>query len=375
MIYIILLISAFIPGLIGGESSYGYVAWYLMSVLIIIWRLVSITLREDVQVVLYIALVCVLVVLIVNTIAIFPNLDGYRVFFELFRVIVFFLMFSFGFNAYLNRQQIPVKLLLNCIFFFCILYFLANFLFRDFIDDVELLYGKIDNVVSGRLFLPFFNPYDLAMALLIPQMVFLSRHEYIKALVVAVIIFWTQSRTGIIFMFLSIFLIQLSLLNIMTAVRNIFVLSTILIGFLAYAYIDDRFSGTYLVSNTLGLISGDSTSWTKRADQFGYLSDVPLFGYGAVPNSLLIIENGFLYEIVKNGVLSIVNIFFYYLIPLVLSVYVLCNGKEAGQKIAAVFIVSVFFAGLFNVFIYQAKFSLLYWGAYGWLVSSIFCKR
>jgi hypothetical protein len=124
----------------------------------------------------------------------------------------------------------------------------------------------------------------------------------------------------------------------------------------------EYFSKFYLISNTLGLFDGGSTSLEKRFAQYGELHEVIPLGRGVLPSSSLIIENGFVFEIIKNGLFSVITISLFYLLPTVmaLSVY-LQREKPLVCEVASIWILACVFGSVSNVFIYPPKISSLYW--------------
>jgi hypothetical protein len=246
-------------------------------------------------------------------------------------------------------------------------YLVASFAARNAIDDLELWYGKIDNVVSARLFGPFSNPYDLALFCTFPLIYCMLAKRWALTLVFAAVLVATQSRTGII-------LCATGLLFCATISRNAqqgitrWVMPAIVIGAgLLVVFLDEQvLMSMYLVSNTLGLFEGHSTTLARRFAQWRFLQDLPWLGWGTVRSSELVIENAVIYEFYRTGVMGVYTLICFYAFPVILALKtLLSNGRDRVQIALAVFVILTVVGFSASVFIYQPKLSLLYWVASG----------
>lgn len=298
---------------------------------------------------------------------------------EVIRPLVFFsaliLGLTIGSNATLSAGF--MAFVARLLMVYGVMYVVLSILFRNTVDDYELLYGKIDNVVSFRLFAPFANPYDMALAYTLPVLYFLITRNNFFALTCLVTLIFTQSRTGIILCTFATVALLFSgrklntrLLRYVLLFFAVMVISVIQFDLLGY------FSKYYLISNTLGLIDGSSTSLDKRFAQYDELGAISLLGEGALGNATLIIENGFIFEMVKNGVISIATISIYYVFPAVLAALIyLKKQRPPAYEAAAIWVAACIIGSMSNVFIYPPKISSLYWIFVGFLLGYLQIKK
>lgn len=255
--------------------------------------------------------------------------------------------------------------------FLVILYLFGSYILRDMVDDLELLYGKIDNVVSARLFVPFPNPYDLALFCALPFFYFLFLGRMLPALGVFVVLLATQSRTGIILLAIGLIIGAATSL----VVRRRMVILVLFVGVAivtALLFIVDinMLKASYLVANTAGLLDGNSTTLSRRFAQWAYLTNVPELGFGTVRSADLVIENAIIYEVYRTGVFGLYAIALFYFLPLAIAVMaILVPGVSALVVAMAIFVILTVVGFNSSVFIYQPKLSLIYWIAVGFLYS------
>lgn len=252
-------------------------------------------------------------------------------------------------------------------------YMCASFFMRDMIDDVELFYGKFDNVVSGRLFVPFPNPYDLALFCTLPIFYYILNKKILAALTLVAVLVATQSRTGILLFAIGLILCFItSNFSRVRTLRFALLLTALTATVLIFVVDLDNLRSTYLIANTLGLIEGQSTTLSRRFAQWSYVSDLPLLGWGTVRSSERVIENAVIYELYRTGALGIYSIFCFYILPACLALKALWLSERTTVSISfAIFVLLTVIGFSSSVFIYQPKLSLTYWFAVGALFSLI----
>jgi len=290
---------------------------------------------------------------------------------DIFRNFSFLFFFVLGTSIDKVRASYIVEELLVFIVRTLFIFLIVSYLFRDYFDDFENFYGKIDNVVGGRFFLPFYNPYDLGLFLLFPFTLFLLKRNFISFFISFLLIVGTQSRTALLLM---VFILLIVFFRIQSVRKNIiyFIIGFIFLLFILYINIDiDDLSKSYLIDNTQKLLVGESTTLTKRFSQWDYLNYNNLLGLGVIHTNEMMIENGYLYEFVKFGIFSLFSILFYFLIPLLLSIIKLFVFRSQNYFYLAICIWLIVFiiANNANVFLYQVKLSFLYWFIFGVFVN------
>jgi hypothetical protein len=131
-----------------------------------------------------------------------------------------------------------------------------------------------------------------------------------------------------------------------------------------------------LYDNSIKLLSGESTTLTKRYDQWENLISMDLFGSGVIHTNVQMVENGFLYEIIKFGVFSIITLLFYYTLPVFNSILFLLKNKLFNNRVNFTFafwIVLFVIGSAMNVFLYQVKLSFVFWFVNGFLLKNFKC--
>jgi hypothetical protein len=357
------------PLILGGSTGAGALAWVALSLLLFAIPALSLSGRIGNADVLIVATCVFLPPGIFIGVANFANgnFEG-RDLADYFRAPYFFIAFLAGMklartpgamNQLLARALPAIAALL-------VVYLAASFAARDLVDDLELLYGKIDNAVSGRLFMPFPNPYDLALFCILPLLYCFLERRALLAFLFAAVLVATQSRTGIL---LCGFALLICGSTSQFARRRIFrlvfpALALVLVAFMFFVDIDD-IKSIYLISNTLGLFQGESTTLSRRFAQWSYLQDLPLLGWGTIRSSELVIENAIIYEVYRTGILGVYSLLCFYVFPAFLALRVLARDRERIRIVLAIFIIVTILGFNASVFIYQPKISLLYWAATG----------
>lgn len=250
-------------------------------------------------------------------------------------------------------------------------YLIAAFVFRDAVDDAELFFGKFDNAVGGRLFLPFPNPYDLALFCTLPIFYFILIKRLLLALALTAVLVATQSRTGIVLFAVGLLLcvVVSSQARFWSFKYSMMLFVMIAIMFLLFFDMDDLRS-IYLVANTVGLFEGQSTTLSRRFAQWSYLVDLPLLGWGTVRSIDRVIENAVIYELYRTGIFGAYSILCFYFLPALLALRVLWSlGRSPVAVSLAIFVLLTIVGFGSSVFIYQPKLSLMYWFAVGALFS------
>lgn len=373
MLVLLLILSIFLqPLVVLGESALGNALWYILSSLFVIYiYIVKPKYNSSLESVRLFSAIALFVCFICSiSLAVSGDISG-RGMAEVIRPLFFATYFLLGYEIS-RSSELKVLSFVRVSALLCFGYLIMDTLYSDFVDDIELYFGKFDNVVSGRLFFPFVNPYDLAIFLIIPSILSLYYRKYLYFLIFLILLIFTQSRTGLaVFMLaFALYLVKYnSSRKLVIYIPAFFVVS---LGLLTYVFTTEAFEGYYVIENTKGLFTGKSTSLSKRLDQFAHLDGLPLFGFGAVPNSLYLIENGFLFEVMKMGVLSVFTVFFYYLLPSMLAVLILVRSQGVVPVVASIFILVNFIGSIANVFVYQPKISFLYWTSFGIAMSELY---
>jgi O-antigen ligase len=294
---------------------------------------------------------------------------------DLFRSTYFFLAFVAG--TRLGSRPALLEGLFTRVFrwtlMLLLVYLIAAWALRDRVDDLELLYGKIDNVVSSRIFFPFSNPYDLALFCILPIIYFVLQKRMGLALCLIAVLIATQSRTGLLLLclaFLICFVISRIARTRMLKFGALIFVAVVLL-FILVVDLDDIRS-TYLIANTIGLLEGQSTTLSRRFAQWAYLIDLPIFGWGTIRSADLVIENAVIYELYRTGLFGIYTLICFYGFPLALAARSVWSSKGNPLIVALAIFVLLTVAGFStSVFIYQPKLSLIYWLAVGVLFAHV----
>ena len=309
----------------------------------------------------------------IHSFSILKNIDvGLIDFADIFRNLSFVIFFLVGASV----DRLKFDTILSKIFDFTTLtlfvLLILSYGYRDIFDDLELFYGKIDNVVGGRFFVPFYNPYDLGLFLILPFVYYLLKRRIFHVFLTVFLIFGTQSRTAIILTILILFLLFIRVKSTRPYVLW-FLLSLLTILFIIYLNLDiDLLNNSYFFDNTVKLIEGESTTLEKRFSQWSF-SNFEILGLGLIRTDQLMIENGYLYELLKFGLFSVFSILFYYIIPLLVSlkVWFYHKGHTNLEISIAIWIIAFVIGSNANVFLYQVKLSFIYWLMLGFFLNSV----
>jgi hypothetical protein len=300
------------------------------------------------------------------------NIDASLIdFTDIFRNLSFIIFFLLGASVDRLKFTTILSKILDFTTFTLFVLLLLSFGFRDIFDDLELYYGKIDNVVGGRFFFPFYNPYDLGLFLIFPFVYYFLKSNLFYLVLSVFLIVGTQSRTAIILMLFVLFLLFIRVKSVRPYVLW-FVLVLLTILLFVYINLDiDLLNNTYLFDNTLKLIQGESTTLEKRFLQWNF-SNYNILGFGVIRTDFIMIENGYLYELLKFGLFSVFSIFFYYIIPFLFSLKCLFFYKRftALELSIAIWIIAFVIGSNANVFLYQVKLSFIYWLLVGFFLST-----
>jgi|688.fasta_scaffold219840_2 hypothetical protein len=318
-----------------------------------------------------------LLILNVHSISIvFNSSSGFVDILDIFRNFSFFFFFLLGYSI---DRSLFIKYFgsyLKIILIILLISTFLSFLFRDSFDNLELYYGKIDNAVSGRNFFPFYNPYDLGLFLLIPFIYFFLGKNYFLFLLSYMLIFSTQSRTAIILSLIFVLFSFVIFKNSRKIVFSLLIFISLILGGIFYYFDTNILESFYLYDNSIKLLSGESTTLTKRYDQWENLISMDLFGSGVIHTNVQMVENGFLYEIIKFGVFSIITLLFYYTLPVFNSILFLLKNKLFNNRVNFTFafwIVLFVIGSAMNVFLYQVKLSFVFWFVNGFLLKNFKC--
>jgi hypothetical protein len=357
-----------------GSTALGALLWVAVSAAIFLVPCLLLRSRaadtDWLLITLYVFLLPAIFIAISN--ALNGKFDG-RALAELFRAPYFLLAFFAGVKLAGDRSLLKAFVARTFPWVVALLigYLVASFVTRDFIDDVEVLYGKIENAVRARLFAPFPNPYDLALFCLLPLFYYALERKKVAALSVSAVLLATQSRTGVL---LCIFGFTICALVSRFARRRtlsfaLLVLS-LLVALVLLVFDLEQMRSIYLISNTLGLFEGQSTTLARRFVQWSYLQDLPLLGWGTIRSVDLVIENAIIYELYRMGILGLYTLFVFYVLPAALALRVIATARNDSLQLAfGLFVLLTILGFGSSVFIYQPKMSLLYWFSVGILYS------
>jgi hypothetical protein len=363
-----------VPLVVFGSTSIGALIWLFCSAILFLLPSLAIPFRTtplpQLQVLAAIFLPPIIFIGISN--AVNGKSDG-RDIADIFRAVYFAIAFIAGVRVAAVPQRIEdwllrmARLTLPLLW----LYLISSFVLRNEVDNLELLFGKADNAVSARLFAPFPNPYDLALFCLLPIIYcVLTRRRYLT-IGFLVVLLASQSRTGLVLLVLAIsVLIVWSTRTRGPMVRfSLLIAGGILAVFAVFLDFEDIRS-IYLISNSIGLVEGQSTTLARRFVQWEYLSDLPLLGWGTVTSANLVIENGLIYELYRTGITGVYTILSFYALPGLLALRTLKTQLRRPAALAlAMFVLLTVIGSASSVFIYQPKLSLLYWFSCGALYS------
>jgi hypothetical protein len=357
------------PLIVGGSTGAGALTWVALSLLVFAVPALLLSGRTGNADLLVVATLVFVPPAIFIGVANFANGNfAGRDIADYFRPLYFFAAFVAGVKLARTPGAMSrlLRLALPAIAVLLLVYLVASFAARDAVDDLELLYGKIDNAVSGRLFVPFPNPYDLALFCILPLLYSLLERRALLALTFTAVLVATQSRTGIL---LGAFALLMCAWTSPFARQRVFrlllpALALGLVAFMFFVDIDD-IKSIYLISNTLGLFQGESTTLSRRFAQWTYLQDLPLLGWGTIRSAELVIENAIIYELYRTGILGVYSLLCFYVFPALLALRVLARDCEHIRIVLAIFVIVTILGFNASVFIYQPKISLLYWFATG----------
>lgn len=370
------LVQFSLPLILFGSTALAALIWVIASICCFAGPCLIVAGKIEIKGLLTIAIAVFLPPAIFIGISNFSNLKvDARATADLVRSLYFFVAFLAG-AGLAKRPEVFVRFFFMSLYWTSVLligYLVAALVFIDIVDDVELFFGKFDNAVGGRLFLPFPNPYDLALFCTLPIFYFILEKKLALALALTAVLLATQSRTGIVLFALGLLLciVVSSQARLWSFRFSMMLLATVAITFLLFLDIDDLRS-IYLVANTVGLIEGQSTTLSRRFAQWSYLVDLPLLGWGTVRSIDRVIENAVIYELYRTGILGAYSIFCFYFLPALLAMRVLwALGRNPIAVSLAIFVLLTIVGFGSSVFIYQPKLSLMYWFAVGALFSML----
>jgi hypothetical protein len=370
------VIQLWTPLVIGGSPTLGGLVWVALSLTLFV--IPGFVLFRTKLTLNHFGIIIISTFLIPSIIIGISNIVNYksdaRSTIDILRTLYFSAPFTLGImisrNSKVCEEFIAKTINISLLSF--IIYVILSYVIRNSIDNFELYYGKFDNVVSLRTFAPFANPYDLALVSVFFLLYYLSRFRLAPAYASLFLIATTQSRTGVI---LAIAGVLASIFSNGRLRRQTLTFGASLLLFASIAFMTiiswDDVKSLYIIANTTGLFDGSSTTLTKRYMQWENLNDLPLLGWGAITSDRIVIENGFIYEIYRCGLLGAYNIFFFYVTPsLVAAYFIIINNKNSAIFPISVFVILTLIGSWSNVFIYQPKISLIYWLLVGILYGS-----
>lgn len=261
--------------------------------------------------------------------------------FELHRPILYFLLFTFSYFVFLDKDILNgLNTLLIYIFVGVVVIGLLQFFRID--DTFSELYTKLHNIKSFRVAAPFTNPYDFAfvMSFFIYYFFIATLYKswkYVFLFLIAVIMFvLPQSRSVAVGFLIGFFVVTpfiLMLLGIKIKKRKLtkpyfyymVVFAVIVFSFLAsIPYLLENFG--YLTGQFVRLFeSGEvGNSASIRVEQFLFALNkaenllILLFGNGPSKLEMEYVESMYTYQFYRYGLVGVVLYFVY---PIVLTVF------------------------------------------------------
>ncbi len=265
----------------------------------------------------------------------------WRDIFELYRPVFMFLVFSFSFYTFIGQQQnfnTLCKVLI--IIFICIIVMGGLQYVLRANSEILALYTKIHNLNSGRISVPFINPYDYAFVMSFFVFWFFITSvsisiKYLPVFFIALVFFFaTQSRSVAAGLIIGLFFIIPFLLFIIGFSKNkkiiskafiktiILICSFIIIFIFSIATLLEFFP--YMGYSIMKVIEsgniGNGASY--RLEQFFFALDKAqnpllfLFGNGPSKNEMEYVESMYTYQFYRYGLLGVILYFIY---PLLLS--------------------------------------------------------
>lgn len=322
--------------------------------------------------------------------------------FELYRPILYFLVFIFSYSLMSSLNDFKsFDKFLSYVFLLVVLMGVNQYL-RIF-DYFSLLYTKSHNVTSGRVSVPFVNPYDFAFfmtfyVLFYFYKVISGRYIYFPFLMLScLMIVLPQSRSvvggfglGVLLLLpFSFLLVEFTLkgFRVNKVVLRFFVFSVIaLVGILLILpVIVEKLP--YLSGQFIKLLNGEGLgkSASIRLGQLLFSYDqsinlmVVLFGNGPAKSEMEFVESIYVYFYYRYGVVGLVVFFIFpWVIGLYSSFKLASRGSEEFKPIfLALFswFIMIPLLVIGNNFTEQVRLSFFYYTMLGLCVGAVFRVR
>lgn len=260
-----------------------------------------------------------------------------RDFFDFYRPVLSISCVLFGylaFNGIKKWSTLPKFWVLLC----GMICFLAIVQFSQSFPFLSGLYTKYMNIKSNRVAVPFVNPYDFAFVMSLFFFFFLfksffeRKYNLIFAIVIFVLIFLSQSRSGFIALSLSIIFIFVPYFTVRSFGREIFVVRKSYFIFIVFCsifivtffsmidYIQENFR--YFSVAFEQLASGQKiNSASIRIEQFNFAMDkandsilVAIFGNGPAKEQMPYVESIYTYLFYRFGLFGFVCYWLFWLL-------------------------------------------------------------
>lgn len=323
-----------------------------------------------------------------------------RDFYELYRPLLYILIFIFSYMYFSQVERVEYLEKVLLFVFIIVVLFGLNHVFRVF-DSLSELYTKQSNIRSGRVSIPFVNPYDYAFFMTFFIYYFLvktiyDKIYYLPLFIAAVIMFLLpQSRSvavGLMLGFIGIMPLLMARININYKKIKInkrfayFIISFIAIlvlFFLSTAYLIDNFG--YLTGQFIRLKEDGEVgrSASTRLNQFIFAVDkavtsplILIFGNGPAKDEMEYVESIYTYLFYRYGLTGLI-IYFYFILISIAFIYDVVK-KTKSSKCHSLYVtlllwfLTIPFLSIGNNFTEQVRISFFYYMVLGLTASSYY---
>lgn len=313
-----------------------------------------------------------------------------RDFYELYKPVLYSLLFIFAYIHFSASDQIMVFQRLLLIVFIIVVILGLNHFFRLY-DPITELYTKPHNILSGRVSSPFVNPYDYAFF-----MTFFAYYFFMKSLfdrflyvplffVALIMIILTQSRSVVAGFLVGFFVLMpvaisyfgFTLKTLWINKKLIWFYGIFLILFLllvvAIPYLIGNFqylTGQFIRLLETGEIGGSAN---QRLEQFKFvldrISENPLamiFGNGPAKNEMEYVESIFTYLLFRYGFFGVV-LYFYILVMSIIHCFKIVKALGSKSRYYSLYLsiflwlVTIPLLSIGNNFTEQIRISFFYY--------------
>lgn len=325
--------------------------------------------------------------------------------FELFRPVYYFSSFALFYLLSKNRLIDPDEIVkvFAVIVLISAFFSLTNIVFfNSFGREVMSFYAKDTLLPTRRFTGTFQNPYDFAFIGTLPLVYYLNSfitrggiRNVLFVLVLFVTIIFGQSKSGVI-TFLSISFIALILSPLFVKkdkltkdmgylLRLLSFPTVMILSFVVFIVLyADQFS--YLIDGLVKLSSGGDRSTSIRLEQANLALNMLtegyfrlLLGYGSYKYSDLLFESLYTLYFFRYGLLALVFLFFWVMVPLVV-IFLIRFSKNRNLKSSTLLVLLCFFvavipSGFGNNIIDQSRIPFVYFGFLGIVFDSYFHRK